>query len=326
MSVPVSDRWLLASDAGGARPISKVTATAPGQSPVTLDVDGCVVTKSLDKGPRFEANVSVQRVVGQRSLELVQTPGALFVVTVGWDYGAGQTESIPMGVYEVARQPKASRTGTIPLTLMDQWKRLEECRFTSKVTGAIGAGRAALVASQVTGAIPGIEVRTSTGGGTIGTATDWEESRTQLINDLSRDGSFGAGFAADGAFVIEPLPTLGNPVVTYTDGANAKIIDLSTEQTMARLYNAVTVKPTDDQGWAAVTVAINDTDHPRHPDKIGLRPYFMTAPTAANQNAAKGVAQHRRLSADRDSHLGRGAPRTRRHDRDRPVGDVVRRC
>lgn len=290
MTAEVSSRWLLTSRDGGARPITTVTATAPDSDPVTLTVDACTVTKTLDSGARFQANLGVVRIPGQGTEDLTLAPGTLFAIENGWNYGAGETETIPLGVYELAQQPKTSRTQSLPLSLMDQWKRLEECRFISPVTVLSGAGRIATVQTQVEAAIPGIDVRVLATGGNLGANATWDRERTELINDLSRDGQFLAAFAGDGAFEFRPMPTLGTPAATFTDGAQATILDLDTEHTYTRLYNAVRVEPTDSQGWTAVTVQINDPTHPRDPSRIGLRPFFATAPTAANGTAAAAVA------------------------------------
>lgn len=290
MTADVSTRWLLASRDGGARPITTVTATTPGEDPVTLTVDGCTVTKSLDSGARFQANLGVVRRPGQGTVDLALAPGTLFAIDNGWNYGAGETETIPLGVYELAQQPKTSRTESLPLSLMDQWKRLEECRFVSPVTVLSGVGRIATVQARVEEAIPTVDVRILTTGGNLGADATWDRDRTQLINDLSRDGGFLAAFAGDGAFEIAAMPTLGTPVVTFTDGEQATILDLGTEKTYTRLYNAVRVEPTEDQVWTAVTVQIDDPTHPRDPSKIGLRPYFATAPTASNGAVAASVA------------------------------------
>lgn len=288
----VTDRWLLASDEGGARPITTVTVTIPGGDPVSLTVDGCVVTKSLDTGPRFTANVNAIRIPGQATLATVLTPGAIFTIDNGWNYGAGQTDTIPLGTYELGQQPKTSRNEPIPLALIDQWKRLEECRLLVPWVATAGAGRVDEVVALVTDAMPAVTIRILTGfsGGTVGTTTTWDRERTTAINDLARDGSFSAGFAADGAFEIGPLPALGAPVAAYNDGENATILDLSTEQKFTRYYNAVQMVPTEDQVWVATGVQVDDTDNPRDPSHIGVRPFFATAPTVSSSAQAKAVA------------------------------------
>lgn len=289
MSADVSARWLLASRDGGARPITNVSAWRYGEDPIELTVDGCVVTKTLDSGSRWQANISVVRAPNQGTEELVLADDAMFSVINGWNYGAGQTETIPLGTYEMAQEPKTSRAEAIPLSLMDQWKRLEECRLLVPVTINSGASRTETVEDQVLEAIPGTTIRILTTGGNTGSDATWDRDRTQLINDLSRDGSFLAAFAADGAFEIVAMPTVGIPVATFVDGQQATILDVLTERTYTRKYNAVQVNPTDDQVWSSVTVKINDPDHPRDPTKIGVRPYFATAPTAANASVAGSV-------------------------------------
>lgn len=291
MSADVSDRWLLVSRDGGARPITNVTAQRFGEDPIELTVDGCVVTKSLDSGARFQANISVVRVPNQGTQELVLADDTIFTIENGWNYGAGQTETIPLGTYEMAQEPKTSRSQAIPLALMDQWARLEECRLAAPVTVLSGVSRTATVSTQVSAAIPGVDIRILVSGGNLGANATWDRDRTQLINDLSRDGSFLAAFAADGAFEIVPMPTITTPVATFVDGVQATILDVSTERTYTRKYNAVQMNPVAGQAWSAVTVQINDPDHPRDPSKIGVRRFFATAPTAANATVAANVGR-----------------------------------
>lgn len=294
MTVEITERWRLAAAQGGARPITNVTVTVPGGTPVGLTVDGCSVTKSLDSGARYQASVAVVRQPGQDTWGLVTTPGAIFAVDHGWHYGGTSQEIIPFGRYELSAQPKTSRSQTVSLSLMDQWKRLEECRLLSPVTAGLGLDRVSVVSAQVAAAIPGGEIRVNTTGGTVGTATTWDRELTGLVNDLSRDGSLAAHFAADGAFEINPLPQVDAAVdadAMFTDGAEATILDLSSETVYTRLYNAVRVVPTDNQAWSAVTVQITDATHPRHPDKIGLRPYFMSSPTLGSSVQALEVGR-----------------------------------
>lgn len=294
MTVEVSERWRLAAASGGARPITQVTVTIPGGEPVELTIDGCSVTKSLDSGARYQAQVAVVREADQDTWGLVTTPGAIFAIDHGWHYGETSQEVIPFGRYELAAQPKTSRSQTVSLALMDRWKRLEECRLPSPVTAGLGASRTGMVSAQVSTAIPGQEIRVTADGGTVGTATTWDRERTGLINDLARDGSFVAHFASDGAFEIAPLPQV-DPMAatdaTFTDGAEATILDLSSEVVYTRLYNAVRVIPTETQAWSPVTVPIPDEEHPRHPSKIGLRPYFMSSPTLGSSSQATIVAR-----------------------------------
>lgn len=289
MSAEVSENWSLAASSGGVRPITTVTATPFGADPIELSVDACQVTKSLDSGARFQASIAVVREPGMSTWELTTAPGTIFAIDHGWYYGPGADETIPLGRYELASQPKSSRSETVSLALMDQWKRLEECRLLAPVTAPMSTNRISFAQAQVLAAIPAATFRNlATSGGTVGTATTWDRERTQLLNNLSRDGGFGAYFAADGVFEFSDAPSLSEtPVATFVDGQNANILDLSTELEFTRQYNAVRVVPSESQSWSAVTVQIQDTSHPRHASRIGLRPYFLSVPTIGSSAAAR---------------------------------------
>ena len=58
---------------------------------------------------------------------------------------------------------------------------------------------------------------------------------------------------------------------------------------MDRLYNTVVVRPSTTDGsqtWTQQVVQITDTTNPRHPDKIGVVPYFWSSPTIQNAGQA----------------------------------------
>ena len=312
------DRWRKARE-GGVKPVARLTVTVPGGEPVELALDANApvlqVDKKLDRGNRYAARAEVIREVGQDTFALVTTPGAIFRITYGWDYGAGLVETRAMGVYELGRKPKGSRYGRISLDLADLWRRLDECRLIEPVIGKVGDTRTGLVRQHVAAAMPGVSFIASANGGKIGTETTWDEARTSLVNDLARDGKFLAYFDAEGTFVIEPDPVLApkHPVETFVDGPDATILGLEDEVIDKPLYNGVVVRPQDDgddpepkkkgkssQSWAQVEVWITDPTHPRHPDKIGRRPYFYSSPTLANSGAATsaGVSLLQRVASD----------------------------
>ena len=257
----------------------------------------------MDRGSRYTARLTVLRVTGQRTWELVTTPGAIFRLRFGYDFGGGVKITKPGGVYEVGRAPKGSRSTSIELDLADQWKRLEECRLRVPLVGKVGDSRVGLIRQVVSEAIPGVVFRVTANGGNVGAETTWDRDRTSVVNDLARDGEMDAYFDTDGVFVIEPDPTIAPHKVaaTYADGPAATIVDLSLAQAYTKLYNGVIVEPMDDgddpkpkpkkgkatQEFAPQQVWITDPNHPRHPSKIGFRPAFYSSPTIGSTDAAK---------------------------------------
>jgi len=291
--------WQAAAQQGGVRPVTRVTVTVPGGSPVELTALSAKVRKTIDPGPRMTAEVEVLREVGQATLTLISTPGAIFHVGHGWHYGGAHYEWRPFGVYVLGQSPKSSRSDSIGLNLIDLWQWLVECRLTAPVTIPAGRTRASAIVDLVQGALPSMDFRVIATGGALGQPFVVERDRAQGVADLARDGGLAAYFGADGIFAIEPDPVL-NPSATaasFTDGRSATILDLSTEAVQERIYNAVRVLPITDgdnaQSWSAATVALSDTAHPRHPSKIGLRPAFYSSPTLGSSADAARVGRQR---------------------------------
>lgn len=303
------------SDALGVshRLTTTITCTVPGGSPVVIGpsallADGVThgpgwsaasVSSSNATGVRYSASLTVTPAPGQDTYAILSTPGAIFEIRHGIDFGAGDTELVDMGVYEATQGGVNILDGDISLSLVDLWTRLERCRFLKPYAPTSGT-RASRITEAVTAAAPGYPTSVLSTGGSLVAGGVWDQSRTQFIADLAKDGGLDAFFDAAGVFVVrdEPILTPTAPDWTFLTGADrGNIVTASRERPFDRLYNAVVVKPADEtQTWAAQTVVIDDPNHPRWPgtpptygDGIGLTPFFWSSPSVMSVASAKSA-------------------------------------
>lgn len=282
------------------RKATAITVVTPDGMTRDLRWASATVSSSGSTGVRYSASVEVIPEPGIDLYSIVSTPGAVFTITHGIDFGAGAIELLPLGVYEAASGGIDIVDGTIGMSLTDQWARLERCRFSQPYSPSLETfpaptyNRAELIEQVVVAAMPDavVEIR-NTGGSTDLTDRVWETDRTQFIKDIATDGELDAYFDAAGVFVIRTQPIIDQAasVWTFRTGEVGNIMTASRERPFDRLYNRVVVKPVDDtQTWERQVVDITDPDHPRHADKIGVVPYFFGSPTILTAAGALSAA------------------------------------
>lgn len=283
---------------GGGKLLTRITCTPPGGSATTLSHTSASVTCDMSSASRYTASVTATPEPGTDASEIVGIPGAKFAIDQGFDFGGGDVELVPMGRYELARDPGSSIFGgEIRLDLVDQWARLERARFLAPYTPPAGY-RANIIATVVTAAIPGVTVNIlANGGQTLGGQT-WgtpdSRARTQLISDLSTDGGLDCYFDAAGVFVIREEPAISPTTATWTfkSGSQANIVTAERARPFDRCYNKVLVVPQDEtQTWPAQLAWLNDLNHPLHESKYGPAPYFWSSPTLTTASAALAAAK-----------------------------------
>lgn len=281
-----------------------ITVTVPGGEPVEIGPSArlpngargpgwssVTVGSSNSTGVRYYADLTITPAAGYDTYALVSTPGAIFDIDHGIDFGGGDVELVDCGEYEAASGGVNIIDGDVSLRLVDLWQRVERCRFTSAYAPA-AATRASGIATAVGAAIPTVTTSITADGGSFLAGNVWDRDRTQFINDMARDGSLDAAFDAAGVFRIRTQPILNAavPAWTFRTGATSNIITAERERPFDRLYNMVIVSPIDEtQTWARQTVSLEDPDHPRHPDKIGEVPFFFSSPTLKTDSAARAA-------------------------------------
>lgn len=309
---PISTRFVTALGVSHKR-ATKIICTPPGGDPVVIGqakrgANGAYgpgwtsgsVSSSNSTGARYQASLTISPEPGADTFGLLSTPGAIFTIRHGIDYGAGDVELIDCGVYEAAKGAVNLGEGGIGLSLVDQWQRIERCRFLSAYYPTSGT-RAAKIAEAVAGAFDTVDVLILTQGGVYEQGDNlWERDRTQFIADMAKDGALESAFDASGTFRIRTPPVLDGsaPVWTFRTGEMSNIVTADRERPLDRMYNTVVMQPMDDtQSWDQQTIVLADIDHPRHPSKIGVVPFFYksaTLNTPAEVTAA-GIAIMQRV-------------------------------
>src|SRR5690606_26446087 len=110
------------------------------------------------RGTHWLASATVLREPGQDTEDRVTTPGAIFRLEHGWDYGGGVQELRPFGVYQLAKIPTINRVEALKLELHDRWAQVVECESTTPVLVDAGVDPAAAITSLVHQVDPTIQV------------------------------------------------------------------------------------------------------------------------------------------------------------------------
>jgi hypothetical protein len=263
--------------------ITNCTYTVPGGLPVVVQLQSGQI--NVDAAQRTRRTAALTVYGQQADYAAMTTPGTVFHVDHGIDYGAGQTELVPVFHGEVLEGDQLVGDGTIDLTQMaDHGTWLSRSRFLTPYTPSASTPRTQSISDIVTSGRPGTTVViTATDTGTVGTQNVWTDNRLDAITALCKDGNMDAAFQPDGTFLIKDLPNLNNLAVWTAQG----VLESGTRQRpMDRMYNTVVVRPSGTNGAQITSLA-----NPRHPNYIGVVPYFWDSPTIMSAGAALAAAQ-----------------------------------
>ena len=270
--------------------ISAFTYTVPGGSPVNLKVQAGTVSGDASQRIRRTAALTVYGL--QADYDAMSLPGTVFHIDHGLNYLGGRVELVPVFHGEQTGGEQRIGDGTITLALADHAHWLARTRFLTPYAPAASTRRTQAISDIVTSGKPGTTVIiTASDTGTVGSQNVWSDSRLDAITSLCKDGSMDAFFQPDGSFLISDLPTVGTASVWTVSGI---LESGARKRPLDKLYNTVVVRPSATDGsqtWAQQTAQITDTANPRHPDRIGVVPYFWASPTAGSAAAALGAAQ-----------------------------------
>lgn len=319
---PISDRFKAALKVSHKR-ATEITCTPPGGDPIPLRWTAGNVSSSKSTGVRYQANLTLAPTPGLDTFGLISTPGAVFRIKHGIDFGAGDVELVDCGVYETAKGATKIGDGAVALSLVDQWCRVDRDKFLSPYYPESGT-RASKIVEVVTGAMPGVATVVLADGGIYEQGERlWDRSRPTFITDMADDGALDVGFDASGAYRIRAQPILDPKaaVWTFRTGEPSNIDSAERERPFDKRYNMVVMEPLDgSQSWDRQIIILDDPDHPMHPDKFGDAQFFYKSPTldTPEQVTAAGVAiMQRFLGTDETISIGgRGNPALE-------VGDVV---
>lgn len=272
---------------------STCTITTPGGT--TLDVPITAGSVQVDRTQQIRRTTQGLTVEGGTALfGLLSTPGTQAVIRHGIVYGGTDRELVPMITGELTTGTLRLGDGTIGIAVADRWQRLAASPRLTPYTPPVTTRRVASIIATVQAVFPGITVRnTATDTGTVGTAQAWT-SRAEQVAAYATDGGMEAYFGPDGAFVLRDAARITDPPAwLIKTGPGGSLKDLTRTRPLDRLFNTVVMTPSSAdaaQTWTQVIAQITDPANPRHPDRIGVRPYPYASPTVLTTAAAQAVA------------------------------------
>lgn len=272
---------------------STCTITTPGGTGQDFPISAGTV--QVDRSQQIRRTApSLQVKGGTAAYALLSVPGTQVLIQHGFIYGGTDRELIPMLTGELSSAALPLGDGLIALAVADRWQKLAACPRLYPYTPATTARRVDEIIAAVQGVFPGITVRnTATDTGTVGTAQAWT-SRADQVAAYATDGGMEVYFAPDGALVLRNVPKItDDPAWLIKTGPGGSLQALTRSRPLDKLYNTVVLTPATadpNQVWTQVIAQITDTSDPRHPNRVGTRPYFYQSPTALTLAQAQAVA------------------------------------
>lgn len=231
---------------------------------------------------------------GTVAFDLLSTPGTQVTLNHGFQWSGTDQELVPVLTGELTSAALQVGDGLISLAVADRWQKLAASNRLAPYTPATTARRVDEIIAAVQGVFPGITIRnTASDTGVVGTAQAWT-SRADMISSFATDGGMEVYFGPDGALVMRDLPQVTDaPAWTIKTGPGGTLKAVTRTRPLDKLFNTVILTPaTADpaQAWTQVVAQISDTANPRHPNRIGVRPYPYSSPTALTLAQAQTVA------------------------------------
>lgn len=269
-----------------------VTLTTPGGASQILPLASGTVNVDRSQQMRRTAPLTVKG--GSDLYDLLRTPGAQCRIDHGFAWSGTAKETVPVITGPLSTSSLTLGDGLVAFAVADRWQDLAAQEYLTPFSPSTSASRAAVIATAVQGAFPGITVtNTSTDQGTVGTAQAWT-SRADMVAALATDGGMEAFFAPDGSFIIRDLPKITDlPAWLIKTGPGGTLKTLTRSRPLDKLFNTVLLTPaTADpaQAWAQVAASITDPANARHPNRIGVRPFRYQSPTLLTSAQALTVA------------------------------------
>jgi hypothetical protein len=271
---------------------STCTITTPGGTSQDFPISAGTV--QLDRSQLIRRTANLQVKGGTAAYALLAVPGTQVQIQHGIVYGGTEREMLPMLLGELTSAGLPLGDGLISIAVADRWQRLAVSTRLYPSSPTTTAKRVDTIIATVQEVFPMITVRnTATDTGTVGTAQAWTDRAAQ-VDAYAKDGGLDVYFGPDGALVIRDSPRISDASVwTIKTGPGGSLQQLTRTRPLDKLFNTVVLTPaTSDvaQTWSQVVAQITDTNDPRHPNRIGVRPYPYQSPTALTQAQAQAVA------------------------------------
>lgn len=296
MAWKISDEFLSTLALGG-KVVVTASVTVDGVATVLAPADLSVTLQEGNVRRTLSASFVPALSSGQRTddlFDLLSTELADFKVTVGFDWGAGSVEQIPIFTGRASQVPSKQSSGSVQVTASDYGADLAEVDCTPSIVQAASMTRRAAIAALITFAFPAASiVDTASDTGTLLTEQTWTGKVWDAINTIATGGNLDVYADPAGIFHIRDTPDLGAPIRILKMGPGGTIKVVDRNRPLSKLYNRVVVVPgaTDgSQTWTSVTYDITalDPTSRRRAALAGPRVKTITSPTTAT--AADAVA------------------------------------
>lgn len=250
---------------------------------------------SADRSQRIRRTASLVLEGGTDLYALLSQPGARVAVDHGFAWSGIDQELVPMIRSELTSAALPLGAGTVQVALADYWQRLAAADYVDAYSPDTTSLRATEIINAVLDALPGTTIlNLASDRGVVATEQAWT-SRADMITAFATDGGMEVYFAPNGTFVLRNAPQISDKIAyLIKTGASGTLDTLTRSRPLDKLYNTVIVTPaTADsaQAWTQVTAQITDPGDPRHPSRIGVRPYRYSAPTLLDEDDAITVAE-----------------------------------
>ncbi|GEM_PF-6970066 len=293
--IPVSSEFLAAIGSGM---IIETKATV-NDIPVAL-VSGSIRGQVSNVRRSFSGDLATLDGDYDGFYDFLSQDGAILKVITGIP---DLNEWVPMFIGRLNAGSAIGGQGHVPVSASDFGFDLAQQELLTPVTQAASVTRLAAIEELVSAGFPSVNIHNSASDtGTLGSEQVWSGSRWDAINTIAKDAGAECYFDPSGDFIIRDQPAVSTPVYSYNTGSKGTVISLERSRPLDQLINTVVVSAastTGNQDWDSVTVQITDTDHPRHPSRIGVRVLRIDSPTA-NETDAAAIA-----SRELDKALGR---------------------
>lgn len=224
--------------------------------------------------------------------------GSEIAVWRGVEYGNGDTERVPLGIYRITDVEQSDAPyGTLRIGGLDRMQGIVDARLLAPRQFAAGFTYGAVVSALVTEVYPSAVIEWDAGsGGTLGRAQVATEDRFAFLRELVTSLGKIMYYDHRGVLVIKAVPDPEASVLDVKSGAGGVLVSARRSLSRAGVFNAVVAQGEGADGVAPAYGVAYD-DNPSSPTywygDYGQVPTFMSSPfiTTGPQASAAAAAE-----------------------------------
>ncbi|MFC8273740.1 DUF5047 domain-containing protein [Streptomyces sp. NPDC057271] len=284
---PVSQRFL-DTIVESHNPLVEVTLfRADGRVESLSHTGGSV---SVDRGSQCRRTCSVTiadiSLIPRTALDKLSVYGARLRIVRGVEYGGGQTETVPLGVFRLDETGGDVDEGPVTLTGKSLECVVADDKFTApyRATGTAVSAVTALIQRSIPDAV--VTTASTVADAAIGPRTfDIEGDPWAAVQEIAAAIGAEVYADADGQFTVSDLPDLLTTPVAWTisAGEGGAYMQASRAMTADGIYNGVLARGENAETNTAPVSALvvdNDAGSPTYwSGPFGHRPMFYTSST-----------------------------------------------